>query len=1711
MSKIAAKKTSRTTAKGKAPATPKSEAQVDKRLEQADDQPIRNEAAESAPSPAVSEAPVQLLPTSSIIENVADRTSDTGTATAPVAAADSTGLSLSSNWLLGAAALGGIVAAAAGGGGGGGSSSSGSAPSGSASGGILAGPVLAGNDLIVKLYKADGTTPIGTATVDATGHYKANIGNYTGVVIAVVSSTGVHPDYRDEATNRDVDLGNTVLTAVGIADATGLTLSINPLTTIAAQVAGVGVDGSVGTALTTAAVQNANTAVSQAFGITGSLIAPATLTAVINQDGTRNTEADAYGKVLAVLSGLDEINGGDLQVAIHRLATDLAANDGQLSATSKFSLVVAAQDSELQSVATGLDTLAPSLALSVQDIQQVIAAGPAQFSSEALASGLSSVLGTPITAQNVTGIIYSLQTAIESGSDNLTDLAQAAQRYVSASFQDTSGDGTLNVAEALAGGLTLSIHGLPIQAGDAVTLLIADADGNSLGEMQLTVDGDGSTVAMTYDDLSTLLDGLAGKFTVHVATGLAEQPLYTTFEADFALPVALGNVSDALAVTPTAPNGELFTNRPLTITAPDAWNTADHWQYRIGQNGEWQDGPDFDGNGKALLPLVDGTYGTTADNKIYLRGIDDAGNQSNAETNAHWTFAVDTAAPVFSVAQNGQVTLNEGGAVVLINDAVLAPADAADSLVSVVTSAVGSHNAVFESSAQGGSLGALSQAGLEYGHYHYYALDYAGNVRTGEAITIDSRMPEIADGIAEQTIYANQNFSLTISDTAFNDPDGHPLSYTATLADGSALPDWVRFDAESMTFSATAEAIAANMQTGDSLSFSVTATDNAGLTAKHVTGDFALTLSAANLTLDFGDTLSIAKAKDQAVTMTLAGAAEGEMVHVRFDDNYGDAYETDLTVGANGLLTLEANALWFNIWGEGSGDTATVAVTSDSGLNLSKTFSLDLVAPEAFSSSDLSINSGPFYGYTHSDITVNAPRNAIPADHWQYRIGQNGPWQNGPAFDAHAQASLTLPEGEYGSTTENSIYLRMIDEAGNLSTEKLVNIAFTVDTHAPELSVAPDGKITINEAGAVVLIKDTLLDQYNGDVMLAADNSYGTRQVVYTNTSEAGTLNALSTSGLNYGAYHYYAVDYAGNVTPGERVSIDTQVPVINDSASIQDQTIYRTQDLNLNFDGGSLFQDPDGNPLRYSATQADGSALPEWLHFDADTMNFSAAAADVAGLTAPLAIRVIATNAAGVTEKSAYDEFTLTYVDEVLNTPPDLYLSQQWRVNVGADAWGAMQHLDLTDSSWDAEDGPNGSLADMTFTATLDGELLPAWLFMTQDPDNGYISLKAVPPAGCIGNYQLSVTVTDTLGGQTTKTLDLTVNDDGSVFYPGHDLTSFALSMQGGSQAGSWEGTAATADSTYDLNSYGNDIYFGGPSLTNNASITLLGGDDGTLTPNDPSLKLGNFRNIDIDVTGTTTDLSYLGTWRIASPENYDASGQMIAIHAGADLNVESMDTPDAAASKLTIDGNSNVAIYGLDGAWTLPDGTSPTLTVNAEALGGMLEAGIYGDHLEVTGSAQNDRLSWLACSGYVPAEASFTGGMGNDVFAIGGYTDSVQGENSRISGIGVNREITNAHLTVTDFSYDADKGYDYLVLWMTNSSQVATTNTALVLNTENAFVDGNNVLGYQAESGFEIYVDANANGTYDNSDVRVTLSNFQLGTTEIASILATNTTTIV
>lgn len=170
-----------------------------------------------------------------------------------------------------------------------------------------------------------------------------------------------------------------------------------------------------------------------------------------------------------------------------------------------------------------------------------------------------------------------------------------------------------------------------------------------------------------------------------------------------------------------------------------------------------------------------------------------------------------------------------------------------------------------------GDVGTLQFVLWGTDNYNYSAGEYV-NMTIGAP----NRTPTLVTALADQATAQGSSFSYTVPTGAFTDPDGDTLSYSATLADGSALPSWLTFNAATRTFSGTPSALG-------TISVKVVAKDGGNLSATDI---FDIAVSIQNLTLNGttgNDTLTGGAGNDtlngQAGNDTLNGGAGNDTLN----------------------------------------------------------------------------------------------------------------------------------------------------------------------------------------------------------------------------------------------------------------------------------------------------------------------------------------------------------------------------------------------------------------------------------------------------------------------------------------------------------------------------------------------------------------------------------------------------------------------------------------------------------------------------------------------------------------------------------------------------------------------------------------------------------------------------------------------------------------
>lgn len=119
--------------------------------------------------------------------------------------------------------------------------------------------------------------------------------------------------------------------------------------------------------------------------------------------------------------------------------------------------------------------------------------------------------------------------------------------------------------------------------------------------------------------------------------------------------------------------------------------------------------------------------------------------------------------------------------------------------------------------------------------------------------------PVLARQTAAQTVTGAMAFAFSVPAGTFTDPLGEALTYTATGANGAALPGWLSFNARTLTFSGTAPAASATPA-----GIVLTATDTSGGKASET---IAVTVKAPPAPVFKAGTLSASVYSGQAVSI----------------------------------------------------------------------------------------------------------------------------------------------------------------------------------------------------------------------------------------------------------------------------------------------------------------------------------------------------------------------------------------------------------------------------------------------------------------------------------------------------------------------------------------------------------------------------------------------------------------------------------------------------------------------------------------------------------------------------------------------------------------------------------------------------------------------------------------------------------------------------
>jgi Ca2+-binding RTX toxin-like protein len=510
-------------------------------------------------------------------------------------------------------------------------------------------------------------------------------------------------------------------------------------------------------------------------------------------------------------------------------------------------------------------------------------------------------------------------------------------------------------------------------------------------------------------------------------------------------------------------------------------------------------------------------------------------------------------------------------------------------------------------------------------------------------ITNVNDTPVVVATVANQSTFEDAPFSFVVPAGTFQDIDaGDSLTLSVKLVDGSALPTWLNFDAATQTFSGTP----GNSEVGN-LSIKLTATDQSGTTAST---NFALTVINVN--------------DAPVVSMIVANQTIQEDAAFRYvvpattftDIDVGDHLTLSVKL-ANGAalpawLSFDAATQTFN-GTPGNSDVGNLAIkltaTDPSGATASTQFDLSVA----------NVNDAPVVSMAVANQSTQedaAFRYVVPATTFtDVDVGDSltltATLANGaglPAwlsFDAATQTFSGTPgNNEVGNL---AIKLTATDQSGaTASTQFVLNIANVND--APVAAMAIANQATLEDAPfSYVIPVNTFTDIDAGDVLaLSATLADGTALPSWLSFN-AATRTLSGTPGnsqVGYLAIKLTATDQAGaTATTNFNLSITNvnDAPVV--SVLLADQTVVEDKAFTYVVPANTFADVDVGDISVIDANLEDGSALPDWLSFDPDTLTFS-------GMPTTLDIGVVHVKVT-VTDQgglSASDVFDLT-----VNTAP--------------------------------------------------------------------------------------------------------------------------------------------------------------------------------------------------------------------------------------------------------------------------------------------------------------------------------------------------------------------------------------------------------------------------------------------------------------------------
>ena len=501
----------------------------------------------------------------------------------------------------------------------------------------------------------------------------------------------------------------------------------------------------------------------------------------------------------------------------------------------------------------------------------------------------------------------------------------------------------------------------------------------------------------------------------------------------------------------------------------------------------------------------------------------------------------------------------------------------------------------------------------------------------------------------------------------FADVDNGTLSYSATQSDGSALPSWLAFDAATRTFSGTPPAGSAATLTlrvtgsdgslSDHVDFSLVVADPAAPQAADDVADATEAGGVANGTAG-SDASGTVLANDSGSRLTVTRADAGNALgNGAMQVAAPDA--TDIA-GSHGTLSLRADGSF--AYEVANGNAAVQALNV--GDTLTDTFSYEVTDPAGQTSTAIititihGANDAPVASAMPTTAATNGqPMNPFtvsafsdvdnPTLNYSATLSDGSPLPSWLAFDTSTRTFSGTPPSTFTGTlgicvsgddgqADAKLHFNLVivnpgapvafDDSGSAteagaaagsdgSGDLLTNdVGTSISVNAIVAGNQFSGSGTAVGAGSTLAGGATQIDGQYGKLFIAADGGYR-----YELRDASPAVDALNAGDTLTDTFAYQMGDPSGQVaTALLTITIDgaNDAPVASAVSAANAIVGEAMTPVTV-----PAFTDVDSGTLSYSATLSDGSALPSWLAFDADTRTFSGT--PPAGSVATLSLRV--------------------------------------------------------------------------------------------------------------------------------------------------------------------------------------------------------------------------------------------------------------------------------------------------------------------------------------------------------------------------------------------------------------------------------------------------------------------------------------------------------